>query len=153
VRAISCPSSSSCFAVDAAGRVVVGRRRLPTRTEIRAALQRQIRPHGRAALIGALAQSRIFELPLTAPADGRIEIRWLLRVRRPGSRLRTKTLLVARAASVTSEGQSITLSLRMTSAGLAALVHRRHARVTAKAFFTPRGGRPVVAERSFTLRS
>ena len=116
--------------------------------ELKALLQRQIKPHGRAATLGGVLASGHYAFVFEAPEAGTLRIRWYLR-RQP----RHRPVLVANGSIAFHRAASkrLRLTLTLTKTGKRLLATQARVPMTAVGTFTPLGGGRAVATSAFRL--
>jgi hypothetical protein len=114
--------------------------------ELKALLQRQIKPHGRDATLGGLLASGHYAFVFEAPEAGTLRIRWYLR-RRP----RHGPMLVANGSIAFHRAASKRLRLTLTKTGKRLLATKARVPMIAVGTFTPRGGGRAVTSSAFRL--
>jgi hypothetical protein len=135
---VSCPTSSVCFAIDAAGNVLVGRAAAPSRRRVWRYLVGQLTAAARAVSRRGLLRAGGVSLELSPPDPGRLRVR-VLTSGRPG-----RAVVVASGEAVAEEGQRVNVRIALRRAGRAALRTGRPA-LTIEATFRPATGHPVTA--------
>ncbi|MHB1568812.1 MAG: glycoside hydrolase family 2 protein, partial [Solirubrobacteraceae bacterium] len=108
--------------------------------QIRAALDRILRPHGPHGRIGQLLRHSGYAVRFDAPEAGRLVIGWYHYHDR-------HRLHVADAALTLHRAGPVSVRIRLTGPGRSLLRHSRHLRLTAQASFTPVAGHPVRVAR------
>lgn len=151
IDSISCPTTSLCFAGDAAGEVLVGRP-APTVEQIRTAIRRQVAPRGADARIGAVRRRRGYTDTVKAPEAGEVQISWYLPVttgRRPHRH--TVAKLIADGTARFDAQRTHTVQINLNAAGRRLLNTKRRVHLTTRARFTPLGGSVVATTETSTL--
>lgn len=123
-----------------------------TAAQIKADLRRALKPVGRGARIRTLLKRGGYTFTFKAPTAGKVVIEWLGRARSAHDAKVTKPVIVAIGRARFSKPERVRITIRLTSAGRRMLKHARSVRLTAKGIYTPKGGSPVTATRSFKLR-
>jgi hypothetical protein len=117
MAAISCPSTSLCFAADSAGRVTVGTPS-PTTAQLTAALHALITPSGHQATIRRILDQRGYRKTITAPLTGRFTITWQRPVTRGAHTPHGAPITVlASSTSDLVKGQRAAVLVKLTAAG------------------------------------
>jgi len=151
VTGLSCPSISSCFAVDSAGNVLAGGPPLTT-AQIRALLLEHLIPGGTRAKIATVLNHGGYSFLFTAPSAGRLSISWLRVPRRAHLASQPKTVLIAAATKRFATAGRVRIKIKLTRRGKRLLEAAQRVKLTAKATFTPRGRPSITALITFTLR-
>jgi hypothetical protein len=142
VGAVACSPTSSCFALDFVGNVLVGAQ--PT---VRQLMGKSLRaaavPPGSARRIGLLLSRGGYWLTQTAPLAGRLTVTWRL--------FGTRTTVAAARVSLGSV-QAQTFEVTLTRAGRRLLRRAKRPRVKATATYTPVGSQPITVSAALTLR-
>ncbi len=122
-----------------------------TAAQVRAALLRVLKPHGKAARIGHLLRDGGYSFSFTAPSAGRLVIGWY-RVPKGAHIARAKKpVLVASGSAVFHKAEKGTIKVSLTHKGRKLLKHATRVKLTAKATFTPAGGPGTSATKIITL--
>ena len=72
--------------------------------------------------------------------------------RKLAKKTKAKPVLVASGRRTFSAAETATIRVRLTAAGKSLLKRAKQIKLTAKGIFTPAGGSPVTAMRTFTLK-
>jgi len=113
---------------------------------LKALLQRQIKPHGRAATLGRVLASGHYSFVFEAPEAGTLRIRWYL-----GRQPRQKPMLVASGSIPFRRPASRRLRLTLTRTGKRQLANQARVSLIAVGTFTARGGGRAVITSAFRL--
>jgi hypothetical protein len=151
VTGLSCPSISSCFAVDSAGDVLAAGPGL-TSAQIRVLLLQHLVPVGNQANIVTVLEHDGYSFFFTGPSAGHLSIAWL---RMPtGAHLASnaKTVLIAAATQRLADAGRVRIKVKLTARGQRLLASAHTLKLIAKATFAPRGGPGITALATFTLR-
>jgi hypothetical protein len=138
---VACPSSALCVALDAVGHAVIGSAQ-PTVAQAKAVLQKQLKPHGKSAAIGAVLAHDGYTFTFDAPAAGHLNISWYAGSTR--AQVATSNRPFARARDAAIE-------IKLTPNGRRLLSTARRLTVTAAATFIPARAARVSASTRFTL--
>jgi hypothetical protein len=147
---ISCPTMMLCVAVDARGRVIIGRAG-PTRAQLSELLRAQLTPGGKASRINAVLRRGGFTAPFASPTPGTIRLRWLHPSGR-GRRHPPSALVADGAFSFRAPGRAH-VRLHLTRAGSALLRRHTRLRLTAQATFTRPGSNSITITQTIGLRA
>jgi hypothetical protein len=148
LNALVCPSVVLCLASDQAGRIVVGRSTLLTPAQVRASLKAEIAPREPLARIGVLRRRTTVLLPLTAPTDGKVVVRWLLASTRSIAhphRTRVLRAVIARGEGNFPIGGRGVIELKLNSQALALFAKRKHSLLIAQAKLSTQEGKQITA--------
>jgi hypothetical protein len=125
-----------------------------TSAQIAASLAGQLTPSGKAAMIAALLKSGAFATVFKALEAGSAVIDWYEVP--PGAKLakkaKPKAVLVGSGHLTFAAAGTGTIKIRLTAVGKSLLKHAKRLKLTALGTFTPIGGSPSSATRTFVLK-
>ncbi len=169
IASISCPTSSSCLAVDYSGNLIVGGDATPVvavppfptapsppaaypaaqlRADIRAVLTALKRAH-----LGALLKPRGYRTRFTAPVAGRITLTLDLTVSRPASTRHPPKILVAtRSVNYSRPGELRRFAIKLNRTGRRLLKHRQSATLQVTIRFLSSPHTPILETQRLRLR-
>jgi hypothetical protein len=145
VTGVACPSST-CLAVDSAGRLLVGPRPLTAR-QITRSLLAQLAPPSPNITLRRLVAARGVRLRFMTPTAGQLVIAWYVAGTRTGA-----TAVVARASARFARPDVRTVTVTLTSAGRRLLARDTRATITVIARFSPTGSPSLVRHTTFVIR-
>jgi hypothetical protein len=130
---ISCPTTTTCIALDNAGNATIGHvAPPPTPAQIRAALRRHVSQIADRARIRSILRHRAYSTKFTAPAAGTLTEKWY---RRRGKR---KPALLAVGVFQFASGGPATISIKLPPSGRNLLpTARRSIWIAVQADFAP----------------
>ncbi len=118
---------------------------------VHSALIAVLRPHGKAAKLGAITKAGGYIVAFAAPTSGIITIAWY-EVPKGAHISSAKPILVATGTAKVGAIGTVKVHVRLTAKGRQLLRHARNQKLTAKATFTPTGKTGFTAIGTFTLR-
>ncbi len=131
---------------------IVGRSEaVPQLAQVRVALLAALVPGGRSARVASVRKHRGYQVAFDAPSRGAISIFWY-EVPKGAHVAGAKPVLVASGRATASAKGEVLLTLALTARGTSLLAHSHLLELTGRGVFTPAGGSPVTAIRTFALR-
>jgi len=124
---------------------------LPSVAHLKASLQRQIVPHGKAARIRSLRRTHAYPMPFVSLSGGRLAVDWYLLPK--GGRLAaaaSRPVLVAAGTATFAGARVVKVEVRLTAAGKRLFAKSSRRTLTVRAKLMPHGEAAVVAQARFT---
>jgi hypothetical protein len=168
-QAIACPAADLCVVADISGQVSVARPpqverpgdppppvtppsppttpTTPARPVTPPAATRPLTDAAVRSLLGRLLATDSLTPSFTAPAAGKLTIRWMTKVKKKTVTIASGTFTYKKASTKATK-----IKLRLTKAGRSLLKHHKKLKVTSKATFKIAGRRTITATRHFTLK-
>ena len=123
----------------------------PGHGQILGALAGALNPLGKSARLASLRKRGAFTLTFTSPSAGSLTISWYQVPKGAHVSAAAKPILIAIGqASFSSAGKGH-ITVKLNGKGRKLLAHLRKLKLTAKGTFTPHGGSPVSATKTFVL--
>jgi hypothetical protein len=123
----------------------------PNASRLRRSLLRQLAPDPNRAIIARIRVARGYQSRMTAPFAGTMTITWY-QVPDPAHPVANEPAVVATARRTFRTAGKGTMTIKLTANGRKLLSHTKSRRLTAQGVFTPRGGNPVSAKKTFSVR-
>ncbi len=130
--------------------VASGGASLPGHAQVLNALLAALNPLGKNARLASLRNRGAFTMTFTSPSAGSLTMAWYL-VPKGAHVSAAKPVLIAIGQASFSSGGKGHVTVKLNARGRRLLAHLRKLKLTAKGTFTPRGGSPVSATRTFAL--
>jgi WD40 repeat protein len=128
----------------------------PTAAQIKAALLRELTPHGTAAKIATLLKAHGCALSFKPLSVGRLVVDWYYLpsgAHLAAAKHKPKPVLVAAgSAKFSAVGSVKQVKVKLTANGVKLLKHATRLKLTAQGTFTPAGQSGIVARQTFTLK-
>jgi len=127
----------------------------PSAAQIKALLERELAPSGKAARIASLRRRGSFTLKFKALEAGTATVTWYepAHTASPAKKAKARPILIASGKLRFTAAGTKSLSLRLTAAGKTLLRHTTHRlQLTAHGVFVPVGSSAVAVSRGFSLK-